>query len=48
MSRSYPPEWMAGNEKGNDILDRVMACESPGFQEIANKVQSLELERVEG
>lgn len=34
--------------KGNDILDRLVAWESPGVQETSNKDQSWELKRMEG
>lgn len=37
---------MAGGGKGNNILDRAEACESPKVQQTANKVQSWEMERV--
>lgn len=43
VTRSYPQEWMAGGGKGHDILDRVVACKSPGVQATTSKVQSWEV-----
>lgn len=37
---------MAGGGKGNNILDRAEAWESPKVQQTAKKVQSWEVERV--
>lgn len=39
---------MAGDGKGNNILDRAEACDSPKVQATSNKVLSWEVERVKG